>query len=118
MANRQSLGGLVSKSPCRHQQRSTIPPSELTDGAIYVITPDRDPAVNIRTQFLRILAKAGIEPWPKLFQNLRSSRQTELTETWPAHIVCAWMGNSKIVARDHHLQPTDEHFAMAAGGEG
>ena len=54
-------------------------------------------------------------PWPKLFQNLRSSRQTELTETWPAHVVCAWIGNSEVVARDHYLQITDEHFATAAG---
>jgi len=91
---------------------------QAEDGAVYVVTRYRDPAVNIRTQFLRILAKAGIEPWPKLFQNLRSSRQTELTETWPAHIVCAWMGNSEVVARDHYLQLTDEHFARAAGGEG
>jgi len=89
---------------------------QAEDGAFYVINRYRDPAVNIRTQFLRILAKAGIEPWPKLFQNLRSSRQTELTETWPAHIVCAWMGNSELVARDHYLQITDEHFARAAGG--
>jgi hypothetical protein len=80
-----------------------------------VISRYRSPAVNLRTQFLRILAKAGIEPWPKLFQNLRSSRQTELTETWPAHVVCAWIGNSEVVARDHYLQITDGHFARAAG---
>jgi len=49
--------------------------------ALHVITRYRDPSANLRTQFLRILAKAGIEPWPKLFQNLRSSRQTELTQT-------------------------------------
>jgi len=83
-------------------------------GAVYVITRYRNPGVNLRTQFLRILAKAGIEPWPKLFQNLRSSRQTELTETWPAHVVCAWIGNSEVVARDHYLQITDEHFVKAS----
>jgi integrase len=89
---------------------------QAEDGAVYVITRYRNPSVNLRTQFLRILAKAGIEPWPKLFQNLRSSRQTELTEAWPAHVVCAWIGNSEVVARDHYLQITDEHFAKAAGG--
>jgi integrase len=88
---------------------------QAEDGAVYVITRYRSPSANLRTQFLRILAKAGIEPWPKLFQNLRSSRQTELTETWPAHVVCAWIGNSEVVARDHYLQITDEHFATAAG---
>jgi hypothetical protein len=88
--------------------------AQAEEGATHVITRYRNPAVNIRTQFLRILAKAGIEPWPKLFQNLRSSRQTELTESWPAHVVCAWIGNSEVVARDHYLQITDEHFAKAA----
>jgi integrase len=90
--------------------------AQAEEGAVYVITRYRCPSVNLRTQFLRILAKAGIEPWPKLFQNLRSSRQTELTETWPAHVVCAWIGNSEVVARDHYLQITDEHFIKAAAG--
>ncbi|MGD0389036.1 MAG: hypothetical protein ABSC42_08785 [Tepidisphaeraceae bacterium] len=35
--------------------------------------------------------------------------------SWPAHVVCVWIGNSEVVARDHHLQITDEHFAKAAG---
>jgi hypothetical protein len=89
--------------------------AQAEEGAVHVITRYRNPSVNLRTQFLRILDKAGIEPWPKLFQNLRSSRQTELTETWPAHVVCAWIGNSEVVARDHYLQITDDHFAAAAG---
>jgi len=38
---------------------------------------------------------------PKLFQNLRSTRETELMETYPAHVVCAWIGNSEAVARKH-----------------
>ena len=91
---------------------------QAEEGAVFAVRRYRDPAVNIRTQFLRILGAAGIEPWPKLFQNLRSSRQTELTEKWPAHVVCAWMGNSEVVAREHYLQITDEHFARAAGGDG
>jgi integrase len=69
---------------------------------------------NLRTQLLRILDRAGVKPWPKLFQNLRSTRQTELAEQFPAHVVCAWMGNSRDVAREHYLQVTDEHFAKAA----
>ena len=28
--------------------------------------------------------------------------------------MCAWLGNSEDVARDHYLQSTDEHFAKAA----
>ena len=68
---------------------------------------------NLRTQFSRIIKRAGLKPWPKLFQNLRSTRQTELAETLPIHVVCQWLGNSRAVATEHYLQVTDEHFAAA-----
>ena len=64
-----------------------------------------------RTDWFTVLA--GLKSWPKLFQNLRSTRQTELAEQFPAHVVCAWMGNSEDVARDHYLQVTDAHFEAA-----
>jgi hypothetical protein len=68
----------------------------------------------LRTQLQRIIAKAGLKRWPKLFQNLRSTRETELAECWPEHVVCAWIGNSRAVARKHYLQVTEEHFERAA----
>jgi len=68
---------------------------------------------NLRTQFERIITKAGLRPWPKLSQNLRSTRETESAEQWPEHVVCAWIGNSKRVAREHYLQVTEEHFRQA-----
>jgi len=68
---------------------------------------------NLRTQFTKIIRRAGLEPWPKLWQNLRSSRETELTETFPLHVVCKWIGNSEAVAKRHYLQVTDEHFQKA-----
>ncbi len=84
-------------------------------GTDYVITRYRLHNMNLRTQLQRIIAKAGLKAWPKLFQNLRSTRETELAERWPEHVVCAWIGNSRVVARKHYLQVTDEHFARAAG---
>ena len=69
---------------------------------------------NLRTQFQKIIRRAGVEPWPKLWQNLRSTRETELAESFPMHVVCTWIGNSEAVARKHYLQVTDEHFARAA----
>ncbi|MBL9082519.1 MAG: site-specific integrase [Planctomycetales bacterium] len=81
----------------------------------YVIMHYRSVRQNLSTQFERIVCRAGLEPWPKLFQNLRSTRETELMEDYPAHVVCAWIGNSEAVARKHYLQITDEHFAKAAG---
>jgi integrase len=83
-------------------------------GELYVVTRYRDPAQNLRTQLGRIIKKAGIQPWPKPFQNLRSSRETELAEEWPIHVVCDWIGNSEAVAKTHYLQVTDEHFERAS----
>ena len=54
-------------------------------------------------------------PWPKLFHNLRATRQTELTYEHPQHVVCRWLGNSPLIAQRHYLQVTDEDFARAAG---
>ena len=82
-------------------------------GSEYVVTRYRSMNCNLRTQLQRIIAKAGLESWPKLFQNLRSTRETELAEHWPEHVVCAWICNSKKVAREHYLQVTDEHFRRA-----
>ncbi len=82
-------------------------------GQKYVISRYRDTRSNLRTQFMRIIKKAGVEPWPKLFQNLRSTRETELAEIWPGHVVCAWIGNSPKVAQEHYLQVTSEHFRPA-----
>ena len=79
-----------------------------------VITRYRDTNSNLRTQLQRIIQRAGLKPWPKLFQNLRSTRQTELEELFPSHVVCAWIGNSQLVAAKHYLQVTDEHYKRAA----
>jgi integrase len=65
-------------------------------------------------QYKRILHFAAVDQYPKLFQNLRSTRQTELTRKHPAHVVCAWLGNSHKVALKHYLQVTDEDFEAAA----
>ncbi len=88
--------------------------AEAEPGDGYVITRYRQPNSNLRTQLKRIIHKAGLKPWPRLFQNLRSTRETELTESFPLHVVTAWIGNSQLVARKHYLQVTDEHFARAA----
>lgn len=69
---------------------------------------------NLRTQMGRILKRASIERWPKLFQNLRSTRETELVQQGhPVHVVCAWLGNTLKVANKHYFQITDEDFQRA-----
>ncbi len=85
-------------------------------GTDFVITQYRRANTNLRTQLNRILKRAGIAPWPKLFHNLRASRETELADVYPEHVVCKWIGNSKVIARKHYLQLTDQHFANAIAG--
>lgn len=82
-------------------------------GTRYVVTRYRDRNANLRTQFERIIRRAGFEVWPRLFQNLRASRETELTQHYPLHVVCAWIGNSQAVAAKHYLQVTEDHFRQA-----
>ncbi len=85
------------------------------DGAEYVL-PDRfRNGYNPHTHFLRIIRRAGVKPWPRLWHNLRASRQTELAASFPLHTVCAWIGNSKAVASGHYLQLTDADWARAIG---
>jgi hypothetical protein len=50
---------------------------QAPEGSEYVISCYRKPNTNLRTRLMRIIERAGLTPWPKLFQNLRSTRQTE-----------------------------------------
>lgn len=95
--------------------REAFANAEPGDG--FVIAKHRKRGANLRTHLLRIIAKAGVKPWPKLLQNCRSSRQTELCERWPEHLVCTWLGNSRLVAREHYLQVRDDDFLRAAEPE-
>ncbi len=49
----------------------------------------------------------------RLFQNMRASRETELAESNPLHVVTAWIGNSARIAAQHYLQVTDADFDRA-----
>ena len=91
---------------------------QAAEGAEFVIATHRMLCGNYRTQILRIIKRAGLVAWPKPFHNLRSSRQTELAELYPIHVVCAWMGNSAMVAMHHYLQVTDAHVARAIAPAG
>jgi integrase len=72
----------------------------------HVVARYPDCYANLRTQLLRILARASVKPWPKLFHDLRASRQTELLDRFPIKAVCEWLGNSQPVA-PRALRPSD-----------
>ena len=91
---------------------------QAPEGAEFVISRYRDPRSNLRTPFCRILERAGVAPWERLFQNLRASCETELVDKFPIHVVTQWLGNTPAVANKHYLQVTDAHFAQAVDKTG
>ena len=86
-------------------------PDAFGDGRIF---PDVREDSNFGERLSNTIARAGVEQWPRLWQNLRASRQTELSAIYPATDVCAWMGNTQAVAADHYLSTLDASFARAA----
>lgn len=73
----------------------------------YVIAKHRLNCGNLRTQFERILARAGVTAWPRLFHNLRGSRETELMREYDLATACKWIGNSREVAARHYAMSRD-----------
>ncbi len=85
-------------------------------GSVYVVNRYRDGKQNLRTQFLRIIRKAGMQPWGRLFHNLRGSPETELAQDHPVHVVAHWLGNTPKIAAAHYLQVRDSDFDRALAG--
>ena len=77
-------------------------------------------ASNLRTTFTKIITRAGFEPWPRLFQNLRASCATDWVERYPNHVVAKWLGHSPMIAATHYLQARERHFedVVSGGGRG
>lgn len=84
------------------------------DGAEHVIVKHRVGSSNLRTTLQRLITRAGLNPWPKLFQNLRSTRETELLqEGFQLQTVVAWLGNSPTVALKSYLQVREDDYQKA-----
>lgn len=94
------------------------------DGTEYVVdasyrqaalTPKGWASANLRTQLERLLRRAGVQPWPRLFHAMRASCETELVREHPLHVVAAWLGNTPKVAIEHYLRVTENDFSKAGG---
>lgn len=68
---------------------------------------------NIGTTFAKIVERAGLVPWERLFQNLRATRETELMAAYPAKDVSSWLGNSAPVAMKHYAMSMQDSFNRA-----
>jgi len=68
---------------------------------------------NLRQGLLRILRRAGIEPWPRLWHSLRASCESDLAAAFPLATVAKWLGNTPSIALRHYVDPTDQMFEAA-----
>ena len=85
-------------------------------GSVEIIDRQLNTGSNLRTNLKRMILRAGMKPWPRLFQNLRSSRATQwLDEAFPPHAVADWMGHSQEVLSKHYTQVLDTHLERATG---
>lgn len=68
----------------------------------------------LRQLLVRAIVRAGVQPWPRPWHNMRATRQTELADRFPGHVVCNWLGNNETTAIKHYLRVRDDHFDKAA----
>ncbi len=68
---------------------------------------------NLRRPLELYILRAGLKPWPKLFQNLRRSCAIDLAERFPAHAVTQWLGHTLKVAQEHYWRVRPELVQQA-----
>ncbi len=56
---------------------------------------------NLRTTFEKIVRRANLTQWPRLFHNMRASCETDLMDEHGIHVVTAWLGNTPKIALNH-----------------
>lgn len=66
-------------------------------------------------RLLRLVERAGLEPWPRLWHNLRASRETELAAEFGISVAARWIGNSELIAHNHYLSVREEDYRKAVG---
>ena len=89
---------------------------DAADRSVHVLPPRFHNEGYAYAGVLRAVSRASVPTWPKLFVNMRASRETELMQEYPEHVVHAWIGNSKEVAADHYLMTTDADYERATSG--
>lgn len=67
----------------------------------------------MRTTFAKIVRRAGVEPWPRLWHSLRASCESDLAQSFPLATVTKWLGNTPSVALRHYVDPTESAFDRA-----
>jgi integrase len=68
---------------------------------------------NLRTTFAKIVRRAGVSPWPRVWHSLRASCESDLAQSFPLATVTKWLGNTPSVALRHYVDPTEAAFDRA-----
>ena len=89
---------------------------ERSPGAVYVVPRARG-GRNLGTHAKRLVAKAGVEVWPKMFVNLRGSRSDDLDRNpeITEKAIDVWIGNSERIRRRHYHGVRPEDWAAVTG---
>lgn len=87
------------------------------EGAVAVVPSVRDASVNLRTGFERIIARAGLKAWPRLFHNMRASCATDWLGSPGVTVrdVSEWLGHSPVTAATHYWQPRESAIQAVTG---
>jgi integrase len=79
---------------------------EAKEKAEYVF-PELRADTNLRTALEKIIRRAGVKAWPKLWQNLRSSAATDFARSIPSHIAASICGHTEEIAKEHYWTVED-----------
>ena len=85
---------------------------EAGDAAVYVFPKLRNHS-NAATTAAKMVKAAGFASWPKFWNSLRASRETDLMDTEGLRKACAWIGNSPAVAMKHYALTRGQDFIDA-----
>lgn len=82
------------------------------DGALTIVNISPNNLTRIGQKAAR---DAGMKPWPKLYQAMRSSAENDHKIRGVAESTyCEWQGHTPSVSRKHYVAATDQEFAAVA----
>ena len=70
---------------------------------------------NPGTTFKKIVFRAGVEDYPKPFQNLRASAATDVRREYGTRAESDWIGHDAAIADEHYDMVTADELRKAAG---
>ena len=86
----------------------------ITGDSEYVLNVLRRKSTNWRTPLEKMMIRAGLQPWPALFNTMRASGETDIARTHGLQCAVQWVGNSVQIAMKHYVRATPEDFRKAA----